>query len=175
MLALSASQLRTVMDAADGLPTEKRGIFLQRVTARLHQRGSRFTDADVDDAVCVALRGLITTRPLDATSPLSTTVGIKPMEVYLGFALLVAWALVVFWSLARVAVSAWRARGRKQYDSVSFVVGLLAGAGLAGGVALFVENEHVLFRIHTIGLGFLLALGATVLLWAFALACSGTR
>jgi len=44
-----------------------------------------------------------------------------------------------------------------------------------GGVALFVENEHVLFRIHTISLGFLLALGATVLLWAFALACSSTR
>ena len=28
-----------------------------------------------------------------------------------------------------------------------------------GGVALFVENEHVLFRIHTISLGFLLTLG----------------
>jgi hypothetical protein len=58
MLAFTDSQLRTVWAAADGVPAEKRGIFLARVVARLQlQRG--FTDADLDDAVRAALTGLI--------------------------------------------------------------------------------------------------------------------
>ena len=58
MLALSDSQLRTVWAAADRVPFEKRGVFLERVAARLQvQRG--LTDADLDDAVRVALTGLI--------------------------------------------------------------------------------------------------------------------
>jgi hypothetical protein len=58
MLALSDAQLRIVMIAAGPLPVEKRGLFLERVAARLALRG-RFTDKDVDDAVRLALRGLI--------------------------------------------------------------------------------------------------------------------
>ena len=69
------------------------------------------------------------------------------MEVYLGAALLIAWALVVFWSLA-----------------------MIAGAGLASGISLAVEQERVIFGIHTIGLGFMLALVATLVLLAFAIA-----
>jgi hypothetical protein len=58
MLALSDSQLRAVWAAAERLPVEKRGIFVERVVARLQlQRG--FTDADLDDAVRAALTGLI--------------------------------------------------------------------------------------------------------------------
>ena len=58
MLALSDSQLRTVWAAADRVPFEKRGVFLERVVARLQvQRG--LTDADLDDAVRIALTGLI--------------------------------------------------------------------------------------------------------------------
>ena len=58
MLAFTDSQLRTVWTAAEGLPVEKRGVFLERVVARLQlQRG--FTDADLDDAVRAALTGLI--------------------------------------------------------------------------------------------------------------------
>jgi hypothetical protein len=58
MLAFTDSQLRTVWAAADGVPAEKRGIFLDRVVTRLQlQRG--FTDADPDDAVRAALTGLI--------------------------------------------------------------------------------------------------------------------
>jgi hypothetical protein len=58
MLAFTDSQLRTVWAAADGVPAEKRGIFLDRVVTRLQlQRG--FTDADLDDAVRAALTGLI--------------------------------------------------------------------------------------------------------------------
>jgi uncharacterized membrane protein len=92
------------------------------------------------------------------------------MELYLGFALLVVWVIVIAWSLGKIAVSAWRARERKQkqWDSRSFAAGLLVGAALVGGVALFVESETVFFGIHTIGLGFLLALGATFVLWVFA-------
>jgi hypothetical protein len=88
------------------------------------------------------------------------------MEIYLGAALLIAWALVVFWSLAMIAVSAWRARGRKRdkWEARSFGLGLLAGAALAGGISLAVEHERV------IGLGFSLVLVATLVLLAFAIA-----
>ena len=58
MLAFTDSQLRAVWAAAARLPIEKRGIFLERVVARL-QRHRGFTDADFDDAVRAALTGLI--------------------------------------------------------------------------------------------------------------------
>ena len=45
--------------AAAGLPIEKRGIFLMRLVALLQLRGSHFTTADLDDAVRLALKGLI--------------------------------------------------------------------------------------------------------------------
>ena len=38
MLALSDDQLATVMTAAGSLPVEKRGVFLERVAARLRRR-----------------------------------------------------------------------------------------------------------------------------------------
>jgi hypothetical protein len=59
MLALSDSQLRTIWNAVDGLPAEKRGIYLERVVAWLQFRDGRFIDRDLDDAVRLALRGLI--------------------------------------------------------------------------------------------------------------------
>ena len=58
MVAFTDSQLRAVWAAADRLPFEKRGTFIERVVARLQlQRG--FTDADLDDVVRAALTGLI--------------------------------------------------------------------------------------------------------------------
>jgi hypothetical protein len=58
MLAFTDSQLRTVRAAAQRVPAEKRGVFLERVVARLQlHRG--FADADLDDAVRAALTGLI--------------------------------------------------------------------------------------------------------------------
>ncbi len=59
VLALSDSQLRAVWAAADGLPVEKRGVFLGRLVAQLQLLGSRFTTADLEDVVCSALKGLI--------------------------------------------------------------------------------------------------------------------
>jgi hypothetical protein len=54
MLAFTDSQLRSVWAAANRVPVEKRGVFLERVFTRLQlQRG--FTDADLDDAVRAAL------------------------------------------------------------------------------------------------------------------------
>jgi hypothetical protein len=50
MLALSDNQLASVMIAAGTLPTEKRGLFLERVIARLSLT-HRFTAAEFDDAV----------------------------------------------------------------------------------------------------------------------------
>jgi alkylhydroperoxidase family enzyme len=58
MLAFTDSQLRTVWAAADRVSVEKRGVFLERVFARL-QLHHGFTDADLDDAVRSALNGLI--------------------------------------------------------------------------------------------------------------------
>jgi hypothetical protein len=58
MLAFTDSQLRTVRAAAERLPVEKRGIFVERVVARL-QRQRGFTNADLDDAIRAALKGLI--------------------------------------------------------------------------------------------------------------------
>ena len=58
MLALSDNQLAAVMTAADKVPVEKRGLFLERVVARLSLI-PRFTAAEFDDAVRLALRGLI--------------------------------------------------------------------------------------------------------------------
>ena len=59
MLALKECQLATVMTAADKLPVEKRGVFLQRVVAWLSLRGTRFNDDDLDDAMRHALKGLV--------------------------------------------------------------------------------------------------------------------
>ena len=57
MLAFTDSQLRTVWAAAERVPIEKRGVFLERVFARLQvHRG--FTAADLNDAVR-AVTGLI--------------------------------------------------------------------------------------------------------------------
>ena len=58
MLALSDSQLRSVWAAAARVPVEKRGVFLERVVARLRLHGG-FTDVDLDDAVHATLTGLI--------------------------------------------------------------------------------------------------------------------
>jgi alkylhydroperoxidase family enzyme len=58
MLAFTDSQLRAIWAAADRVPIEKRGVFIERVIARL-QRQRGFTDADLDDAVRAALAGLI--------------------------------------------------------------------------------------------------------------------
>jgi hypothetical protein len=59
MLALSDSQLQAVWAAADGLPVEKRGVFLGRLVAQLQLRGSRFTTTDLEDVVRSALSGLV--------------------------------------------------------------------------------------------------------------------
>jgi hypothetical protein len=58
MFALSDSQFATVITAASKLPTEKRGVFLERVVARL-SLSARFTATEFADTVHSALRGLI--------------------------------------------------------------------------------------------------------------------
>ena len=55
---LSAHQLAAVMLAAKDLPDEKRRTFLERLGARLSLRGVRVSDADLHDAVRLALHGL---------------------------------------------------------------------------------------------------------------------
>jgi hypothetical protein len=58
MISLSDHQLRIVMDAAAAIMPERRDTFLQRCGAMLKLRG-RFTDADVQDVVGLALCGLV--------------------------------------------------------------------------------------------------------------------
>jgi hypothetical protein len=59
MFALNDAQLEIVMVAAGSGPVEKRGVFLERVAARLRLHGPHFTDADLGAAIQVALTGLI--------------------------------------------------------------------------------------------------------------------
>ena|SRR5690348_7860047 len=69
MVAFTDSQLRAVWAAADRVPFEKRGIFVERVVARLQlQRG--FTDADLDDAVAALMaNGRFRRRGLSRNNP----------------------------------------------------------------------------------------------------------
>ena len=60
MIGLTDPQLEIIMAAANAVPVERRGIFLERVGAMLKVRG-RFTDADVADVARLAVRGLIQT------------------------------------------------------------------------------------------------------------------
>jgi hypothetical protein len=73
MVALFDSELRAVWAAANGLPVEKRGIFLGRLIAQLQLRGFRFSNADLDDVARRALTGLIqgsaALNPLRAIKP----------------------------------------------------------------------------------------------------------
>jgi hypothetical protein len=57
-LALTDSGLRIVTAAAAGLPPEKRSVYLKRVAAQLIQI-RRPTDADIERAARMALRGLL--------------------------------------------------------------------------------------------------------------------
>lgn len=57
MIALNDAQLKIVMAAASPVPPEKRSQFLERIAAMLTLRG-HFTDADVNAAAELALRGL---------------------------------------------------------------------------------------------------------------------
>jgi hypothetical protein len=57
--SLADDQLQTVMLAASPLPPERRCLFLERVAARLRLCGPCFTDHDLDQAVRLALKGLI--------------------------------------------------------------------------------------------------------------------
>jgi hypothetical protein len=67
MISVSDRQFRIVATAADLLPVEARGTFLQRVTAELRARRD-FSDCDVEHAVRAALldqsaaRSLLRTR-----------------------------------------------------------------------------------------------------------------
>jgi hypothetical protein len=52
-------QRAAVLAIAAGLPDEKRRTFLERLNARLEQRGSRPSDAELDKAIRIALKGLV--------------------------------------------------------------------------------------------------------------------
>ena len=60
MISLNDVQLKTVMAAASHVPVEKRDLYLQRVAAMLTLRGrGHFADGDVDNAVKLALVGMV--------------------------------------------------------------------------------------------------------------------
>jgi hypothetical protein len=58
VFAVTDDQLKTIMTAASGLPVEKRGVFIERVVARLGLH-PRFTAAEFADAVQRAMQGLV--------------------------------------------------------------------------------------------------------------------
>ena len=60
MISLNDAQLKSVMAAASHVPIEKRSQFLERIAAMLALRGrGHFTDGDVDNAVKLALVGMV--------------------------------------------------------------------------------------------------------------------
>jgi len=60
MLALSDSQLETLMTFAADIPPDKRSTFLERVGAMLAVRGrGHFNDDDVAEVAQLALTGLV--------------------------------------------------------------------------------------------------------------------
>jgi len=58
MPVFTAEQREMIMATVAKLPPEKRGLFVERLEARLQLCGSRITATDIEDAVRVALRGL---------------------------------------------------------------------------------------------------------------------
>ncbi len=57
--SLSDTQLGLVMNAASTLPPAKRNELLQRIAARLRLIAGHPSDADVEHALTLALRGLV--------------------------------------------------------------------------------------------------------------------
>ena len=62
-LGLTDAQLTAVMQAAGPLDPQKRGVFLERVAARLRYIGSRLNDEELNAAIQVVLRSLIQAPP----------------------------------------------------------------------------------------------------------------
>ena len=60
-VGLSDRQLAIIQQAAAPISMEKRGIFLQRVSAMLELR-KKFNDDDVADCAALAKRGLVQHR-----------------------------------------------------------------------------------------------------------------
>jgi hypothetical protein len=58
MVSLTDSQLEIVTTAANAVPVERHGVFLERCGAMLNVRG-RFSDDDVADVARLALCGLV--------------------------------------------------------------------------------------------------------------------
>jgi hypothetical protein len=70
MISVSDNQLRIVAEAADRLPAEARGMFLQRVVAEVRE-GRSFKDSDIERAVRLALFD----EPINQASVSSTDQG----------------------------------------------------------------------------------------------------
>jgi hypothetical protein len=73
------------------------------------------------------------------------------MEVALGALIVIAWFAVVFWGAVILILEAKR---KNDWDKVSIAV---LSAMTVAGPLLTLMPEHVIFGIHTIGLGFVLA------------------
>jgi hypothetical protein len=60
MIALTDTQLRIVMTAAQPLSPDKRGVLLERIAGHLQQLGYRHVqDADVERAISSSLKGML--------------------------------------------------------------------------------------------------------------------
>jgi hypothetical protein len=89
-------------------------------------------------------------------------------DYIVGSVLVIAWAIVVLWCLAKIGLSAWHLRGkRERWDASSLAVGLVIGAVLTAGILLCLVD--FLVRFDTFGLGFVLTLLSSVSLLQFAI------
>jgi hypothetical protein len=82
------------------------------------------------------------------------------MEVVLGALVVLAWFAVVTWGAASVVIDAKR---KNDWGEVGIAV--LSATTVAGPLFTLIP-DHVLFGIHTVGLGFVLALISAFVIFA---------
>jgi hypothetical protein len=91
--------------------------------------------------------------------------GMSLIEALGASALLIAWVVWVLWSVSRIALGAWRGdRNQVGLDYRTYAGGLVAGAVLAVGIILVIKEQLV--RFDSFGLGFVLVLVGSILIWA---------
>jgi hypothetical protein len=86
------------------------------------------------------------------------------METVLGAATVFGWFAIVIWGIANLLIDAKRT---KSWEKVGIAT---LSAATVSGPLLFVMPEHVLFGVHTIGLGAVLAIVSALVIFAAAAA-----
>jgi hypothetical protein len=80
------------------------------------------------------------------------------METILGAIIVLVWFAIVIWGVASLVIQA-----KRKNDWGKVGIAALSATTVAGPL-LFLSPEHVFFGVHTIGLGFVLALISAIVI-----------